>query len=83
MSNESFPSVMPHSGSTYHLMCCCPSLLVGTTNTTILLEYLKFGSLMHLKKKKFAAFGGFGGFFQSNVVCLNNQFAIVKTIVSD
>ena len=47
MSNESFPSVMPHSGSTYHLMCCCPSLLVGTTNTTILLEYLKIGSLMH------------------------------------
>ena len=30
-----------------HLMCCCPSLLVGTTNTTILLEYLKFKSLMH------------------------------------
>ena len=37
---------MPHSGSTYHLMCCCPSLLVGTTNTTTLLEYLKFESLM-------------------------------------
>ena len=37
MSNESFLfQYVPYLGSTYHLMCCCPFLLVGTTNTTII-----------------------------------------------
>ena len=43
VSFESFLfQYVPYLGSTYHLMCCCPFLLVGTTNTTIAREYLQF-----------------------------------------